>query len=229
MILITGATGYLGRALGETLLARGHAVRALIRPGSEARAPQGAQIILGNALQADSVAAAAHLCHTLVHLVGTPHPASWKQREFERIDRASLFASVEAAQRQAVGHFVYVSVAHPAPLMHGYIAIRRQCEQRIAQAGLRASILRPWYVLGPGHRWPVVLQPFYWLARQLRSTRPAALRLALVTQAEMVAALAAAIENPPPPGAPVGRVWGPREIRATAAAAGSAVDSAADH
>jgi len=222
MILITGATGYLGRALSENLLRRGHPVRALVRPGSESRAPRGVELALGDALQADSVAAAAAGCHTLVHLVGTPHPASWKQREFERIDRASLFASVEAAVRQGVGHFVYVSVAHPAPMMHGYIAIRRQCEERIAQAGLRASILRPWYVLGPGHRWPIVLLPFYWLARQMRSTRPAALRLGLVHHSEMVAALTSAIENPPSPDGSGGRVWGPVEIRATAAEADSA-------
>jgi uncharacterized protein YbjT (DUF2867 family) len=225
MILITGATGYLGRALGETLVRRGHAVRALVRPGSESRAPRGAELALGDALQPDSVTAAALDCHTLVHLIGTPHPASWKQRQFEQIDRASLFASVEAAIRQQVAHFVYVSVAHPAPIMHGYINIRRQCEDHITSAGLHASILRPWYVLGPGHRWPVVLLPLYWLAGQMRSTRPAARRLGLVTHAEMVAALTAAIENPPSPDHSGGRVWGPVEIRAATAA----VDSAPDH
>ncbi len=94
--------------------------------------------------------------------------------------------------------------------------------RRIAQAGLRASILRPWYVLGPGHRWPVVLLPFYWLARQMRSTRPAALRLGLVNHSEMVAALTSAIENPPSPDGSGGRVWGPVEIRAIAAEADSA-------
>ena len=42
-VFITGATGYIGRALVPALLARGHAVRALVRPGSEGNAPAGAQ------------------------------------------------------------------------------------------------------------------------------------------------------------------------------------------
>ena len=30
-----------------------------------------------------------------------------------------------------------------------------------------ADQLRPWYVLGPGHRWPHVFLPFYWVCKWL--------------------------------------------------------------
>ncbi|MGC4050427.1 MAG: NAD(P)H-binding protein [Paludibaculum sp.] len=194
--MVTGGTGYLGRALCESLIARGTSVRALVRTGSESRAPRGAELVRGNALDAESVAAAAAGCETLVHLVGTPHPASWKQAEFERIDRQSLFASVEAARRSGIRHFVYVSVAHPAPTMHGYIAIRVECERRIRESGLAATILRPWYVLGEGHRWPLALVPFYWLAERFEATRAGAIRLGLVHHRQMVGALRWAVEHP---------------------------------
>ncbi len=175
---------------------------------------------MGNALNADSVTGAAQGCDTLVHLVGTPHPASWKQAEFERVDRASLFASVEAARRAGIGHFVYVSVAHPAPAMRGYIAIRMQCEQRILEAGLSATILRPWYVLGEGHRWPLALLPFYWLAEQMKPTRATALRLGLVTHAQMLLALRWAVETPhAEAGARIVDVAGIRAIAAEGAGA----------
>jgi len=42
-------------------------------------------------------------------------------------------------------------------------------------------ILRPWYVLGPGHRWPYALVPLYKVCEWLPFTRAAALRLGLVT------------------------------------------------
>jgi hypothetical protein len=59
-------------------------------------------------------------------------------------------------------------------------------------------VLRPWYVLGPGHCWPYALKPFYALASQFDSHRAAAERLALVTLEEMTRSLVAAVENPPP-------------------------------
>jgi uncharacterized protein YbjT (DUF2867 family) len=92
---------------------------------------------------------------------------------------------------------VYVSVAHPAPVMTSYSQVRAECEAIIAHLGLNSTFVRPWYVLGPGHRWPIALVPFYRLLEQIPSQRDAALRLGLVTIQEMVAALGWAIENPP--------------------------------
>ena len=40
-VFITGGTGYVGRPLINLLLGRGHAVRALVRPGSEKKLPPG--------------------------------------------------------------------------------------------------------------------------------------------------------------------------------------------
>ena len=49
-IFLTGATGYIGRHLVPELLARGHTVRVLVRPGSESKLAKGAIAIGGNAL-----------------------------------------------------------------------------------------------------------------------------------------------------------------------------------
>ena len=81
-------------------------------------------------------------------------------------------------------------------MMKAYIDVRMECEALIQQCGLNATILRPWYVLGPGHRWPYALIPFYWLMSKLPATRDGAQRLGLVTLDEMVVALVEAIESP---------------------------------
>ena len=63
-------------------------------------------------------------------------------------------------------------------------------EELIRAAGFSsATILRPWYVLGPEHRWPYALLPVYRLMELIPSTRETALRLGLVTHGEMVGAL----------------------------------------
>ncbi len=64
-------------------------------------------------------------------------------------------------------------------------------------AGIPATILRPWYVLGPGHRWPYLLLPFYALLQLFPPTCEPAQRLGLVTLAAMIAALVRAVESPP--------------------------------
>ena len=158
-VFVTGATGYIGRRLITALVARGHRVRALTRESSASRVPAGATPVIGDALNADSVANALQVNDTVVHLVGTPHPNPSKAKEFERVDLGSALAMASAARRIGVRHVVYVSVAHPAPTMHAYIAARVAGEAALREAGVSATFVRPWYVLGPGHWWPIVLTP----------------------------------------------------------------------
>jgi len=99
-------------------------------------------------------------------------------------------------QLVGVAHFVYVSVAQPAPVMKAYQAVRAEAESLLRASGLNATILRPWYILGPGHRWPVLMKPLYWLCERLPATRDGARRTGLVTLPQMAAALVQAVENP---------------------------------
>jgi uncharacterized protein YbjT (DUF2867 family) len=196
-VFVTGGTGYVGRPLIEALLARGHTVHALARPASAATLPSGVRTVIGNALEEGTFAAAIPPQATFVHLVGTRHPNPLRTEEFRRVDLASIHAAVAAARQAAVDHFVYISVAHPAPVMHAYIAVRQEGEALIRSSGIRATILRPWYILGPGHRWPIALLPVYALLRSIPETRAGAERLGLITRGGMIATLVNAIEAPP--------------------------------
>ena len=171
--------------------------------------------MVGNALDASSFSGALTARDTLVHLVGTPHPSPAKALEFQRVDLPSIQASVAAASAARVVHLVYVSVAHPAPVMKAYIEVRMAGEAAIARAGLTATVLRPWYVMGPGHRWPVVLKPIYAALELCPGTRERAQRLGLVTIDQMVEALVQAVEQRPPSGTI--RVLGVPEIRSASA------------
>ena len=159
--------------------------------------PAGCITVVGNALDGASFTARVPEGCTYIHLLGASRPAPWKGKQFREIDLPSIKASVSAAVAAKVSHFVYVSVAHPAPVMNSYIDVRKKGEAAIRATGLAATILRPWYVLGPSHRWPLALLPFYALLEKFSATREATRRLALVTIVEMTNALLWTIEHTP--------------------------------
>jgi uncharacterized protein YbjT (DUF2867 family) len=195
-VFITGGSGFMGRRLTQELVSRGHTVRALVRPGSEKKLAAGATAVIGDALDKASYAGAVAPADTFVHLVGVSHPNPSKAEQFRQIDAQSAMIAIAAAAEAKVSHFVYVSVAQPAPVMQAYIAVRAECEQTLRASGLNATALRPWYVLGPGRRWPLLLAPMYWILERIPSTRESARRLGLLTIDEMIAALVAAVEEP---------------------------------
>lgn len=189
-IFLTGGSGYIGRHLIPKLLARGLRVRGVVRKGS--RLPDGAETVVGDALDASTFVEAVAAGDTFVQLVGVAHPSPAKAQQFRDVDLVSVRESVKAASEARVAHFVYLSVAQPAPIMRAYIDVRAEGERLIRQSGIDATLLRPWYVLGPGHRWPYLLLPFYWLIRTETSRR-----LRPVTLSDVVQAMVAAIEQPP--------------------------------
>src|SRR5947207_2610396 len=119
-VFVTGGTGYLGRPLIQRLLAEGHEVSALVRPGSEDKLPAGCKVISGNALDASSYASKITPADTFVQLVGVAHPSPAKAEEFRSIDFVSASGAIKAAAEAGIKHFVYLSVAHPAPMMKAY-------------------------------------------------------------------------------------------------------------
>jgi uncharacterized protein YbjT (DUF2867 family) len=195
-VFLTGGTGYIGSRLADELIRRGHVVTALVRTGSEKRLAAGCGVVHGDALDAASYRHLIPEGCAFIHLVGVAHPSPAKAAEFRSIDLVSIRAAVEAACFAKVRHFVYVSVAHPAPVMKAYIEVRTEGERLIRSAGLNATILRPWYVLGPGHWWPVALGPAYRVLERIPATRESARRLGLVRLPQMIAALAGAIDHP---------------------------------
>ena len=186
----------MGSRLIAALLPHGHAVRALVRKGSEGKLPPGCEVVVGSPLDSASYAARVAPCDTFVQLVGVTHPSPTKVAEFRAVDFGSAKVAVEAAAGAGIRHFVYVSVAQPAPVMKFYVQVRAECEEMIRASGLNATILRPWYVLGPGRRWPYLLVPFYKLMEAIPATRETARRLGLVTWQQMIAALLNAVEHP---------------------------------
>ena len=139
MLLCDGA-GVLGQCLAIALSRRDHDVRLLVPPQLEAGRGD-----------------------TVVHFAGAPRAWPRDVARFRETHLATTRGAVAAAQAAHVRHFVYVSVAHPAPIAGAFRETCAAAEDLVRGSRLNVTILRPWYVVGPGQRWPIVLAPLYWL------------------------------------------------------------------
>jgi nucleoside-diphosphate-sugar epimerase len=114
------------------------------------------------------------------------------------IDLVSVKEAVKAARETGVVHFIYMSVSmYPTSIMKSYREVRAAGEKLLSDSGIKASFIRPWYILGPGHWWPVLLKPFYMVAKMLPSTRAAAKELDTVTIKQMIGTLIYAVQHQP--------------------------------
>ncbi len=109
--LLTGATGFLGSAVARRLLARGHKVRVLVRPGTPARNIEGLDVerIEGDLTDAPSLARACRACEALFHVAADYR--LWVPRP-EEIYRANVEGTrhlMRAAADAGIGRIVYTS------------------------------------------------------------------------------------------------------------------------
>ncbi len=198
-VFITGGTGYIGTRLIKALHQQGHfSIKALARKGSENKLPAGCEVIVGNALDASSYQTAIAPSTIFVHLIGVAHPSPSKKQQFKNIDWVSIQEAAKAAATAGIHYFVYLSVAmQPTKIMHDFQQVRAEGEALLLQQTFVSSFIRPWYVLGPGHWWPVLLKPVYFLLKLIPSTRTTAKNLDTVTIGQLIKILVDCIKKPP--------------------------------
>lgn len=203
----------MGRRLIALLLVKGSAVKALVREGSENKLPKGCSYVIGNPFNASTFSNDIPAAATFVQLLGVAHPKPSKKEQFRIIDLASAKASGDAAKQAGVQHFVYVSVAQtPLTIMKDYQQCRAEGEAAIRATQIPATFIRPWYVVGPGHYWPLLFQPLFTILEWIPPTSQKAKALRLVTLKQMLRALLYAIENRPATGVSVIEIDGIRKM-----------------
>jgi len=169
-VLLTGATGFLGRAVARRLVAHGHALRVLARPTSRlADLPEGIETAIGDVTDAASFVRAAEGCSAVMHLAALVKVWVPEPERFEATNVGGLRNALAAA-RAAGGRLVYTSSfialgpsgegAHDAALPHPGPPFRNPYERTkaTADAAARAAadsgddvvILYPGVVYGPG-------------------------------------------------------------------------------
>jgi dihydroflavonol-4-reductase len=171
-VLVTGGTGFIGGAVVQELLARGHAVRVLARPASDAATvPAGAELVRGELTDPGAVAPALAGCQALIHCAGKVALQLGMEAELRRANVEVAEAVLSEAHRAGIARAVFTSStavvgggrspavlderspANAQSLGIPYFTSKLEGERRalaLAAQGLPLVVLRPSYVLGPG-------------------------------------------------------------------------------
>ena len=172
LTLLTGATGFVGSAVARVLLAEGHTLRLLVRPGSDRRNLQGlaAEIVEGDLTNPASLTAAVEGCRYLLHVAAdyrlwVPRPEAMRAANVDGT-RALLLA----AQAAGVERVVYCSSVaalglpgdgtpgtedtpvHADSMIGAYKQSKYDAEQAVralAKDGLPVVIVNPAAPVGP--------------------------------------------------------------------------------
>jgi len=136
-ILVTGATGNVGRNVVDQLVGRGASVRALVRNPAKADFPAGVDVVQGDLLDVDSLRSAFQGVSTLF-LLNAVVPDEFTQ----------ALIALNLARAAGVQHVVYLSVIHSDVYLNvPHFAGKYGVERMIEALGFSATILRPAYFI----------------------------------------------------------------------------------
>lgn len=168
LVLVTGATGYIGGRLVRAVRDRGIPVRCMARRPDEARArlPDGVEVVSGDVLDPASLATAldgVETAYYLIHAMASPH-------EFAREEREGAANFARAARAAGVGRIVYLGGLGGEVALSPHLASRHEVGRLLRESGVRTIELRASVIIGSGslsfelvralvERLPVLLTP----------------------------------------------------------------------
>ncbi len=149
MILVTGATGFIGRHLVQRLLNENFQVRCLLAPGAATNLPWETmpEIVEGNLLDDEALFRAVTNVHVIIHLAN----AQWwgRPRDLERVELVGTRNLVAAARAARVGRIITLSHLGSAPSSaYPLLQIKGLVEEVLFNSGLAYTIVRCGVVFG---------------------------------------------------------------------------------
>lgn len=147
-VLVTGASGFIGRHVTAQLLEQGHEVAALSRHGA---APQpGARSLRGDVVTGAALEEAVAGAHAVIHLVGVIRERG-EDATFEKVHVEGTRKVLAAARAAGVSRYVHMS-ALGAELgsVSSYAETKARAEEMVRASELAWTILRPSLAFGAG-------------------------------------------------------------------------------
>ena len=198
-ILVTGATGFVGRAVCPALEQAGYTVRGLSRDSDRARARwPDRDWVHGDVGTGEGVAGALHGCDAALYLV---HGMGRGDADYRERDRTAATEFAAMAARAGLSRLIYLGGVAPQGPPSEHLASRLEVGEALRSSGLPSLELRASMIIGHGSlSWVIVRDlaarlPFMVLPRWMRHiTQPVAIE-------DVVVALVQGLSVPIAPGA----------------------------
>jgi NADH dehydrogenase len=151
LVLVTGATGFLGRAVVQELRDHHHRVRCLVHtPGSERLFPdRSVEVHYGSVSDPEALTEAFYDVEVVIHLVGIIRKS--RNITYDLINRQGVANVAAAAKEVGVKHFIQVSaIGATNDVSYTYLYSKWRGEQEVVNSGLPYTIVRPSIMFGAG-------------------------------------------------------------------------------
>jgi NADH dehydrogenase len=151
MIIITGATGFVGEEIVKQARFAGYSVRAIVRDPQRAlwlAERYGVELFHGNVLYTPSIEGAMQDAKCVIHLVGIIR--EWKENTFERVHVQATKHVIDEAKKAGVKRFLHMSALgtrENAPSR--YQQTKWAGEDCVRKSGMAWTIFRPSFIYGP--------------------------------------------------------------------------------
>ena len=152
-VMVTGASGVVGRALVERLVRRDE-VRVCVRDPRTAEPLRalGAKVAVGRLEDADALAEILRRVYTVIHLVGGPNQVD--DEAILAANHGTVVTALAAGREAGVKRFILLSIpgaSTEAP--HPFLRAKGLAEEAVTQSGLEHAIVRATHAYGAGGLW----------------------------------------------------------------------------
>lgn len=160
-VFMTGASGFVGRNILTKLMAQGHSVKCLARPGAEAALPHSPQVIAvtGDIHNPETFESALRGCDAVIHLVGIISEV--KENTFYRVHTLGTLHVVDAMRRHGVRRLIHMSALGTRPgAASRYHQTKYDAEVYVRSSRFEYTIFRPSVIHGPDGEFMHLLRQF---------------------------------------------------------------------